>query len=134
MHELNSPLAGLTATVVGTLFGVPSLRVKGLYLSIATLAAHPILTWVVEHLVPKLTGAKLEVVVQSAAGATAGFLDTSYLEKGVRIESEVLDRADIVLKVQPPTLDEIGRLKEGATLIGFLAPYGGVEPIKELLA
>src|SRR5262245_61520672 len=52
---LTIPLAGLVATVVGTLFGVPSLRVKGLYLSIATLAAHPILTWVVEHLAPKLT-------------------------------------------------------------------------------
>lgn len=49
------PAAGLVATAVGTLFGVPSLRVKGLYLAIATLAAHPILTWVIEHLVPKLT-------------------------------------------------------------------------------
>ncbi len=49
------PTAGVTAALVGTLFGVPSLRVKGLYLAIATLAAHPILEWVVLHLVPKLT-------------------------------------------------------------------------------
>ena len=52
---LTLPAAGITSTLVGTLFGVPSLRVKGLYLSIATLAAHPILTWVVEHLYPELT-------------------------------------------------------------------------------
>ena len=52
---LTIPAAGITATLVGTLFGVPSLRVKGLYLAIATLAAHPILTWVVEHLYPELT-------------------------------------------------------------------------------
>lgn len=52
---LTLPAAGITATLFGTLFGVPSLRVKGLYLAIATLAAHPILTWVVEHLYPKLT-------------------------------------------------------------------------------
>jgi branched-chain amino acid transport system permease protein len=52
---LTLPAAGITATLAGTLFGVPSLRVKGLYLAIATLAAHPILTWVVEHLYPKLT-------------------------------------------------------------------------------
>ncbi|MGD9894413.1 MAG: branched-chain amino acid ABC transporter permease [Dehalococcoidia bacterium] len=52
---LTLPAAGLSATLVGTLFGVPSLRVKGLYLAIATLAAHPILTWIVEHLYPELT-------------------------------------------------------------------------------
>jgi branched-chain amino acid transport system permease protein len=49
------PVAGAMAALVGTIFGVPSLRVKGLYLAIATLAAHPIIEWVVLHLVPKLT-------------------------------------------------------------------------------
>ncbi|MBI2761011.1 MAG: branched-chain amino acid ABC transporter permease [Chloroflexi bacterium] len=49
------PAAGAMAALVGTLFGIPSLRVKGLYLAIATLAAHPIIEWVVLHLVPKLT-------------------------------------------------------------------------------
>lgn len=52
---LTLPAAGFSATLVGTLFGVPSLRVQGLYLAIATLAAHPILTWIVEHLYPELT-------------------------------------------------------------------------------
>ena len=49
------PSAGIAAALVGTVFGIPSVRVKGLYLAIATLAAHPILEWVVLHLVPKLT-------------------------------------------------------------------------------
>ena len=52
---LTLPAAGITATLFGTLFGVPSLRVKGLYLAIATLAAHPILTWLVEHIYPEFT-------------------------------------------------------------------------------
>jgi branched-chain amino acid transport system permease protein len=34
---------------VGILFGVPSLRLKGLYLAIATLAAQVIILWVVTH-------------------------------------------------------------------------------------
>ena len=38
----------LTA-VVGTFFGLPSLRLKGLYLAIATLAAQEIIEWVVTH-------------------------------------------------------------------------------------
>jgi branched-chain amino acid transport system permease protein len=38
-------LGGLCATVVGVLFGVPSLRIKGLYLAVATLAAQFFLDW-----------------------------------------------------------------------------------------
>ena len=38
-------LAGLTATVVGVIFGTPSLRIKGLYLAVATLAAQFFLDW-----------------------------------------------------------------------------------------
>ena len=39
------PLAGLVTGVVGLLFGLPSLRVKGFYLAMATLAAQFIIPW-----------------------------------------------------------------------------------------
>ncbi len=39
-------LAGLTAAAVGVLFGIPSLRIKGLYLAVATLAAQFFIDWV----------------------------------------------------------------------------------------
>jgi branched-chain amino acid transport system permease protein len=39
-------LAGLIAMVVGILFGVPSLRIKGLYLAVATLAAQFFSDWI----------------------------------------------------------------------------------------
>ncbi|HWI10744.1 MAG TPA: branched-chain amino acid ABC transporter permease [Burkholderiaceae bacterium] len=38
-------LAGLCATAVGVVFGVPSLRIKGLYLAVATLAAQFFVDW-----------------------------------------------------------------------------------------
>jgi len=41
--------SGLVAAVVGMVFGVPSLRLKGLYLAMATLAAHFIIEFVVRH-------------------------------------------------------------------------------------
>src|SRR5215470_6717434 len=43
------PLAALIASGVGLIFGIPSLRLKGLYLAIATLAAHFITTYVIIH-------------------------------------------------------------------------------------
>lgn len=49
------PAAGTVTAVVGGMFGIPSLRLKGLYLVIATLAAQVVLEWLMVHLVP-ITG------------------------------------------------------------------------------
>ncbi len=38
-------LGGLCATVVGVVFGIPSLRIRGLYLAVATLAAQFFVDW-----------------------------------------------------------------------------------------
>lgn len=43
------PVAALFTALIGTIFGTPSLRLKGLYLAIATLAAQVIILWVVTH-------------------------------------------------------------------------------------
>jgi branched-chain amino acid transport system permease protein len=40
---------GSMAALVGTFFGLPSLRIKGLYLAISTLAAQLIIEWVLNH-------------------------------------------------------------------------------------
>ncbi len=88
----------------------------------------------VPELVPKLAKAGLDVVIESGAGAEAGFAEAAYVEKGARVEPEVFTQADVVLKVQPPTTDEIERMKEGSVLIGFLHPYDNVAAIKALAA
>jgi branched-chain amino acid transport system permease protein len=48
------PAAGLTAGVIGIIGGAPSLRIKGFYLALATIAVHFIITWLVMHL--EITG------------------------------------------------------------------------------
>jgi NAD(P) transhydrogenase subunit alpha len=88
----------------------------------------------VPDLVPRLTKAGLDVVVQPGAGESAGFLDAAYAAKGAHLEAEVFDNADILLKVQPPTIAEIGRMKEDSILIGFLQPYTNGTAIKALAA
>jgi branched-chain amino acid transport system permease protein len=49
------PAGGVMAAAVGVLVGVPSLRIKGLYLAIATLAAQLIIEWTINH-VPAISG------------------------------------------------------------------------------
>jgi len=88
----------------------------------------------VPEIVAKLTTLGVDVLVQAGAGAAAGFSDSSYVEKGARLEQAVLGVADILLKVQPPTGDEATQMKEGSVLIGLLQPYTNGEGIKALAA
>jgi len=84
----------------------------------------------VPELVPKLKEAGLEVRLEPGAGQSAGHPDGSYLEKGAQMAPDVLAEADVVLKVRPPSADEVERMKEGATFIGFLAPYANAPVIR----
>jgi H+-translocating NAD(P) transhydrogenase subunit alpha len=86
----------------------------------------------IPDLVPRLVKAGHQVAVQAGAGEAAGFADSAYLSHGARIENDVLADADVVLTVQPPPRDDISRLREGATLIGMLQPYGNADGIRAL--
>ena len=83
--------------------------------------------------VPKLTQQGLEVAVEHGAGHEASFLDEAYRDAG----AELVDSAfagDVVVKVAPPSADEVAALREGAVLIGFLAPLSDPEGIERLRA
>ena len=49
------PAGGLMAAAVGAVVGIPSLRIRGLYLAIATLAGQLIIEWTINH-VPWISG------------------------------------------------------------------------------
>jgi branched-chain amino acid transport system permease protein len=46
---VNLLAGGLMAAAVGAVVGIPSLRIKGLYLAIATLAGQVIIEWIINH-------------------------------------------------------------------------------------
>src|SRR6516165_11208677 len=57
------PAGGLMAALIGIVVGTPSLRIKGIYLAIATLAGQLIIEWTINH-VPAIsggTGSSIEV-------------------------------------------------------------------------
>src|SRR5436189_1682217 len=49
------PAGGVMAALIGAVVGIPSLRIKGIYLAIATLAAQLIIEWTINH-VPAISG------------------------------------------------------------------------------
>lgn len=60
---ISLPLSGLITAIIGGLFGIPSLRLKGLYLAIATLAAQVVILWIISRW-SSLTGGAAGMVLQ----------------------------------------------------------------------
>src|SRR5436190_12449898 len=79
----------------------------------------------VPDVVKRLEAAKVDVVVESGAGAGARMPDEHFTEAGATIGDPW--SADVVVKVAPPTQEEIGRLRDGQVFIGFLQPLTNPE-------
>ena len=81
-----------------------------------------------------LQKAGLEVVVETDAGAAAGFPDAAYRDQGATIvpRSDVFQTADILLQVRaaPAT----GPLRAGQTVIGFADPLGAPQAVRDIAA
>ncbi len=65
------PISGLIAALVGILFGLPSLRIKGFYLAVATLAAQFFLIWIFNKF-PWFTNYSSSGVISAPAKALFG--------------------------------------------------------------
>jgi NAD(P) transhydrogenase subunit alpha len=71
--------------------------------------------------VKRLVATGLAIQIESGAGANARVADADYEKAGAKIVSaDAWGTADLVLKVQPPTLAEAARLRDGAILISFV--------------
>jgi NAD(P) transhydrogenase subunit alpha len=87
--------------------------------------------------VTRLVGMGFDVRVEADAGLKASFADEEYAKAGATMAADspaLWAAADILLKVQPPSPDEVDRLKPGAVLISFLWPGKNKELIERLAA
>lgn len=78
---------------------------------------------------------EIEAVVEKGAGLNAGFPDSAYEAQGATIAPDAATAAagaDIVLKVQPPTLEEVPILAKGQVLMSSLQPVLNLELVKAL--
>jgi NAD(P) transhydrogenase subunit alpha len=91
--------------------------------------------------IPNLTKAGLEVVVESGAGEQAGYPDAAFVEKGARIvpdRAAVFGTADIVVQVLSYGSNDVtGKAdlplyRKGQVLVGFLRPFGSAEVVQDI--
>ncbi|WP_183095807.1 Re/Si-specific NAD(P)(+) transhydrogenase subunit alpha [Nocardioides stalactiti] len=83
----------------------------------------------------QLQGLGYDVVVESGAGALADQADEAFADAGVTVGSaDDVWSSDIVVKINAPSADEIGRLRAGATIISMMAPARSPELVEQLAA
>ena len=91
----------------------------------------------VPEVVEKLIKLGFRVMVQSGAGDAANCSDDTYRAAGAEIidtADKLWSASDIVFKVGVPTTEEVGLLRVGGTLIGFIWPAQNPELMQQLAA
>jgi H+-translocating NAD(P) transhydrogenase subunit alpha len=95
----------------------------------------------VPAVIPNITKAGMEVIIESGAGEQAGYSDATYVEKGAKIvpdRATVFRSADAVLQVlcygsnDVNGKNDLPLYKSGQALIGFLRPFGSVETMQNI--
>jgi NAD(P) transhydrogenase subunit alpha len=87
--------------------------------------------------VAKLTAAGLSVLIEQGAGTSAFYTDEAYTRAGATVVSnpaKLYADAQVVLKVQRPTTDEVKLMREGAVLISFLPAWSAPELVQALVS
>jgi len=87
---------------------------------------------VVPEIAAKLRALGVRVLIERGAGVAAHFPDASYTDVEFSDAATILSSADILLKVRPPSLAEVGALKKGALLVGFMQAYANPELVRAL--
>jgi len=95
----------------------------------------------VPMVIPTLTKAGFDIVVETNAGLQAGYPDSQYTEKGAQIvvaREALFEKADIVLQVlcygsnDVTGKQDLPLMRKDQLLIGFLRPFGSREVISEI--
>jgi proton-translocating NAD(P)+ transhydrogenase subunit alpha len=90
----------------------------------------------VPEVLGKLQAAGLEVLVEAGAGAGAAIPDSAYAAAGAQVvpTDALYQGADVILRVAKPSSDEVGRLRKGQAVVGFLTPLIDPALAKDLAA
>ena len=82
----------------------------------------------------RLSSDQITFNVEKDAGVGAHVSNTEYENNGAKIVDDVYANSDIILKINPPTSEELTKIKDSTILISLLAPFTNHETVKSLAA
>jgi H+-translocating NAD(P) transhydrogenase subunit alpha len=89
----------------------------------------------VPEIVTRLVKGGATVQVEAGAGETAYCTNEAFTAAGAKVvpdRASLFRGADIVLKVQPPTPEEVGWMRAGSLAVGFMNPTRALESIAKM--
>jgi H+-translocating NAD(P) transhydrogenase subunit alpha len=87
------------------------------------------------EVVPRMVKAGYEVVVEAGAGKASRYLDAAYAQAGAMVTSDraaLLAGADVVVKVQIPTVDESAAMRPGVVVIALMNANRNLEKVAKM--
>ena len=87
------------------------------------------------EVVPRMVKAGYEVVVEAGAGEASRYLDAAYAQAGAMVTSDraaLLAGADVVVKVQIPTVDESAAMRPGVVVIALMNANRNLEKVAKM--
>ena len=82
--------------------------------------------------IKKLSSDLLKFKIESGAGNGSFIADENYAESGGEIVSDVYSDSDLIIRINPPTEEELSKLNNGTCLISLLAPFTNHALVKQL--
>lgn len=86
--------------------------------------------------VSTLVKMNVSVLVETGAGARSFASDSAYEQAGAKVAAKaaVISGSDLLMKIQPPSTDEINSFKDAQVVMSVLNPYFNPELVKQLAA
>jgi NAD(P) transhydrogenase subunit alpha len=92
---------------------------------------------IVPESVKRLAAKKLAFAVEAGAGGRAKILDAEYATAGAEVVSDFAQasqKADAIVRIRIPSLEDVAALREGSTLVSPLMPLSNVDVVRALAA
>jgi H+-translocating NAD(P) transhydrogenase subunit alpha len=87
------------------------------------------------EVIPRMVKAGYEVTIEAGAGESARYPDAAYTQAGAKVErsrAAVLAGADVVVKVQIPTIEETSALKPGTVVVALMNANRNLDKVARL--
>jgi NAD(P) transhydrogenase subunit alpha len=82
--------------------------------------------------IKQLSSGKLTFIIEEGAGNGSFISDEDYASVGAEIVSDVYSGSDLIVRINPPSEEELSKFKDGTSLVSLLAPFTNHNLVKQL--
>ena len=83
--------------------------------------------------IKRLSSDKLTFIIEAGAGHGSFISDEDYSNVGAEIVSDVYSGSDLIVRINPPSDEELSKFKDGTSLVSLLAPFTNHDLVKQLV-